>query len=451
VHGPSVAHPGLPIMNTSPPVVLAGLVVALVVTLQACSDLLGPGGGADLTVIGDDAVVLGAPVTVTAKLVDSRGRPLVGRDVAWSSYLLVMTNLPNIVGERDLGTTATDAEGVAALHLVAPVVGQHVVVAAFRDTAVARSIQVTAPTTPHPTLRWEPVTPMPSRREAQSAVSLDGLIYLVGGYCSYSPWLLPEDPCPDRSMFIYDPAADAWWEGAAPAATGAGVAAAVAGRIHFLAWDGWGAVTHERYDPDLHAWTVLDPPPDRAGVLHAVGDLLYMVGATGATWAFDPASGVWSTRAPLITPRMYAASTVLDGRIYVAGGQDWNGHASSSVGITSHERYDPATNSWSTVAPLPFPRRGFAAGVLHNKICVFGGGLQTNVWVQSWPETWCYDPAADAWDFGPLMLHETYTWAGDGVAGIGHGSAIYGFGGSWSSYKLWVSQQTDAARRLIPR
>jgi hypothetical protein len=71
--------------------------------------------------------------------------------------------------------------------------------------------------------------------------------------------------------------------------------------------------------------------------------------------------------------------------------------------------------------------------------------------VQWWPETWCYDPAADAWDFGPLMLHETYNWAGDHVAGIGHGSAIYGFGGSWSSYKLWVSQETSAARRLISR
>jgi hypothetical protein len=93
----------------------------------------------------------------------------------------------------------------------------------------------------------------------------------------------------------------------------------VAGRIHFLAWDWWGAVTHERYDPALDAWTVFDPPPDSAEVLHAVGDLLYMVGATGATWAFDPASGVWSTRAPMITPRWDAASTVLDGRIHVAG------------------------------------------------------------------------------------------------------------------------------------
>jgi hypothetical protein len=441
-------------MNASPSVAIAGLVVALFVSLQACNDPLDLGRGAGLTVTGEESVVLGAAATITANL--GRGNPLIRREVTWSSYLLVMTNLPQIIGERELGTTATYADGVAVIELVPPVLGWHVVVASIRGTAVEHSIQVTAPTTPHPTLQWEPLTPMPSRRAAQSAVALDGLIYLVGGYCSYSPWVLPEHPCPDPSTFIYDPVADAWWEGAAPAASGAGVAAAVAGRIHFLTWGRGGPrpATHERYDPDLDAWTVLGPPPDSAEVLHAVGDLLYMVGVTGAAWAFDPGTGVWTTRARMATPRLSPASTDLHGRIYVAGGLEAGGDRSDERfrhGITNLERYDPATDTWTTLAPLPFPRSGFAAGMMNNKVCVFGGGLKTNVDVRTWPETWCYDPAADAWDFGPLMLHETYGWAGDGVAGTGYGSAIYAFGGGSSGYKLWVSQQTSAARRLTSR
>jgi N-acetylneuraminic acid mutarotase len=156
----------------------------------------------------------------------------------------------------------------------------------------------------------------------------------------------------------------------------------------------------------------------------------------------------------MATPRLSPASTVLHGHIYVAGGLDARGDRSDETfrhGITNLERYDPATNSWTTLAPLPFPRRRFAAGMMNDKICVFGGGLSTNVDTRSWPETWCYDPAADAWDFGPLMLHETYHWAGDGVAGTGNGSAIYAFGGGSSGYKMWVSHQTSAARRLTSR
>jgi hypothetical protein len=199
VHGPSVAHPGLPIMNTSRSVVLAGLVVALFVSLQACTDAavtepdpLSPGGGADLTVIGEDSVVLGAPVTVTAKLVDGRGNPMGGRTVYWR--VTHWRYSPPLSVERDLGTTATDAGGMTAIELVPPVLGYNKIVAAFKDISVTHDVQTTAPTTPHPTLRWEPVTPMPSRRAGQRAVTLDGLIYLVGGYCSYSPLASPRGP-----------------------------------------------------------------------------------------------------------------------------------------------------------------------------------------------------------------------------------------------------------------
>jgi N-acetylneuraminic acid mutarotase len=56
-----------------------------------------------------------------------------------------------------------------------------------------------------------------------------------------------------------------------------------------------------------------------------------------------------------------AASTVLNGKLYVAGGQ-WSADDGFSGGTTaSLQVYDPLTNSWSAKAPMPTVRR-YAAG-----------------------------------------------------------------------------------------
>jgi hypothetical protein len=53
----------------------------------------------------------------------------------------------------------------------------------------------------------------------------------------------------------------------------------------------------------------------------------------------------WCQRAPIPTPRWYPASAVLEGWIYVLGGQD-SIPPYSSTGIV--EAYDPATDTWET-------------------------------------------------------------------------------------------------------
>src|SRR5437660_1625792 len=67
----------------------------------------------------------------------------------------------------------------------------------------------------------------------------------------------------------------------------------------------------------------------------------------------------WSTVAPMPTARdALAAASGVDGRIYAIGGEDDNVnlHSTSTV-----ESYNPATNSWSTVAPMPTARELLAA------------------------------------------------------------------------------------------
>jgi N-acetylneuraminic acid mutarotase len=102
----------------------------------------------------------------------------------------------------------------------------------------------------------------------------------------------------------------------------------------------------------------------------------------------------WQTVTQMQTPRFFCSATEVDGKIYVIGGsQSSSVIAFSSVG--TNEMYDPATNSWTTLAPMPTPRSDHAACCYDGKIYVIGGhaahGENTLAFVE------VYDPATDTW------------------------------------------------------
>ena len=45
--------------------------------------------------------------------------------------------------------------------------------------------------------------------------------------------------------------------------------------------------------------------------------------------------------------------------------------------FAQNEAYDPATDSWTTMAPMPTPRHGTGAAVVGNAIYITAGGLVT--------------------------------------------------------------------------
>ena len=67
------------------------------------------------------------------------------------------------------------------------------------------------------------------------------------------------------------------------------------------------------------------------------------------------------------TARSEAVAGVINGKIYVAGGEVGN------VPFNTLEVYDPATDSWETKAPLPKACYRAAAGVIDGKLYVVGG------------------------------------------------------------------------------
>src|SRR3989442_642938 len=77
--------------------------------------------------------------------------------------------------------------------------------------------------------------------------------------------------------------------------------------------------------------------------------------------------GVWTTKAPMPTPRTGLAAGVVNGILYAVGGND----GVSFLGTV--EAYDPATNTWTTKASMPTVRTGLATGVVNGILYAVGG------------------------------------------------------------------------------
>ena len=98
----------------------------------------------------------------------------------------------------------------------------------------------------------------------------------------------------------------------------------------------------------------------------------------------------WTTMAPMPTPVYGAATGMINGIMYVAGG------ANSSGPNAGLQAYNPATNAWSALAPMPGGRyQGDGAAVINGQLYVVGG------WTWSPPlpnnNLWAYNPATNAW------------------------------------------------------
>ncbi|KPJ49076.1 MAG: hypothetical protein AMJ41_03655 [candidate division Zixibacteria bacterium DG_27] len=84
----------------------------------------------------------------------------------------------------------------------------------------------------------------------------------------------------------------------------------------------------------------------------------------------DLFSQTWRECAPAPTARWNPASVVLDGKIYVIGGQDSIPPYSS---LNTVEVYDPDLDVWETLAPMPTDRWGLMVAVAGGKIYAIGG------------------------------------------------------------------------------
>ena len=113
--------------------------------------------------------------------------------------------------------------------------------------------------------------------------------------------------------------------------------------------------------------------------------------------AYNPTTNTWRSLAPLPVAAHHPNAVAFNGRIYLLGfltGRFFNEDARSFV-------YDPATNAWTPRASLPNGRaRGSSVVVVVNDQIYVAGGLRLQLAV---PDFDRYDPATDTWQALPPL------------------------------------------------
>ncbi len=183
-----------------------------------------------------------------------------------------------------------------------------------------------------------------------------------------------------------------------------------------------GGVMYE-YDPAANAWTQKKsmPHPVHHAAVAGLNEKIYVFGgfelprsgppgwvAVNDAWEYDPRTDAWRTLAPMPTKRGAAGAAAAGGKLYVIGGAGPVPGASDPAirpgqpqrSLNTVEEYDPATNRWRTRSPMPTARNHMGAEAVGDKVYVIGGRLG-GAFIIAMPGNTDlvqeYDPAADSW------------------------------------------------------
>ena len=206
---------------------------------------------------------------------------------------------------------------------------------------------------------WKAISPLPEPLHHTTALSHDGKIYVVGGFTSdVGEWI------PTNKLFIYDPIKNEWKEGKSmPTARGALTATFVNGILYAVGG---------QQSSDIESSQILK-----------------------TNEAYDPISDTWTSKTSMPTAKHHAASTAIDGKIYVIGGRSVAN--SSMINLNVNEMYVPQKDAWLSLEPMPSKRSGIAAASMNNTIFVFGGEDADGKDPMTHHNNEKYDPVTDLW------------------------------------------------------
>lgn len=248
------------------------------------------------------------------------------------------------------------------------------------------SVQIYDPVTDE----WTDGPDLPEPINHASLTSLGDTVYVVGGFgplglrlrwFMFARW----DPLP--SLYKLHLPTGKWSAGAPmPLPRGAGGIALVDSVIWYVGGiDENRAITNTsfRYDIRTNRWSAgpsMPTPRDHLRV-EAVGRTVYAISGRqddlrfnlSTVEALDTDSLIWKTCANIPVARGGLGSVQLDGKIYTFGGEmTW-------TCLDQLERYDPATDSWEVLDPLPEGRHGIQGAVVNGVIHLISGGRHPRV------------------------------------------------------------------------
>jgi len=139
------------------------------------------------------------------------------------------------------------------------------------------------------------------------------------------------------------------------------------------------------------------------------------------------ARGSWTRRAPLPVATAEVGVAELNGKVYVVGGTASRDAGTPSAASTLVLCYDPPSDHWDELTPLPFQASHAAVTAMGGLLYVIGG-LSGNVHLGPHREAVVYDPASGEWAELPSLPNPRGSM---GVAAVD--GAIHVFGGHDSS------------------
>ncbi|WAR03750.1 KLH20-like protein [Mya arenaria] len=156
---------------------------------------------------------------------------------------------------------------------------------------------------------------------------------------------------------------------------------------------------------------------------------------------YDPCSNTWSLLAPLPQPLRFTTSVSLKGKLYVFGGEN------SETIVNTAYRYDPCSDTWTELVAMATGRVLAGSVVHHGKIYVIGGnGKVSDKWKREYLPEYCvssveiYDPDSNSWSPGPELPNAL---CGAGV--VKFGGTILIVGGeddkSWMAGLCWLKEE----------
>jgi N-acetylneuraminic acid mutarotase len=218
---------------------------------------------------------------------------------------------------------------------------------------------------------WSSRQSLSSGREAMNGVSAIGQRLYVTGGARGNLGLT-------STLFIYRPLTNTWVRKADMPETGAcGAQGVIAGLLYL--YSGCVADRLFRYDPATNTWITLAPPPTSHahGSGGVIGGKFYLAGGSHAENGYyiahaqldiyDPATDTWTTGAPMPQRAELTASAVLNGKLYVAGGQIFQVESAALM------VYSSVTKTWTTKAPIPATRTRAAGAAAGGRFYVIGG------------------------------------------------------------------------------
>lgn len=181
---------------------------------------------------------------------------------------------------------------------------------------------------------------------------------------------------------------------------------------------GWG------YAPRTGRWRqrALDGVSPISGVVVWTGEEMVGWGggccgeSSNAGSAFDPVTNATRSLATApLAPRQTVAGAWTGTELIVAGGADADGHTFRDAAA-----YNPCTDAWRRIAPLPTRYRGTITAWTGREMLLVGGSPRAGV-------GFAYDPRTDRWRTLPRMSGDNW-WGGNSVS-VWTGRRLLVFGG----------------------